>query len=870
MPTEPRPAPASTHTVVDLGSVGRNDIALAGGKGANLGELIRAGFPVPPGFIVTTDAYCSALTAAGLSTQDPALATSDGAALRAAITALELPKHIATAITDAYTRLGGTVAVRSSATAEDLPGAAFAGQQDTYLGVVGAEAVLDAVRACWASLWNERAIAYRRRLSIDPAEVAIAVVVQSLIPADVAGVLFTADPVTGARDHLVIDASAGLGEVVVSGLVTPDHYVIDRTGRTLEFSPGKREVIISSDGHGGITRTEVVMQAEGAPAAAQASNPAAAAAGAPAAGAPVAGAPVGSSTDNPASKPLLSHAALAELASLGTAISKLFDGPQDIEWAIAGNQLALLQARPMTALPIPQKLNRVQRLIGSVFSDYFSVRPYPLDMDTWIPYGPLGMMGRVMASVGIRSNFDRILPEEDGVVVQFVPPMPSPTGHVVKAPFSVLSRARRYDPARWTTDPRYADFERRLQELTRSDPAAASWPELVASVHAALDLVDPITTLRTQYLPGMGVAIIRLRLALTRVRRTRLMADLIIGAPTITARGNERLSELAETVRADATLRSLLTERDARAALERVTSDPAFAGFTSAFAEYLQQYGHRETISPVLASSPTWSEAPETVLGLIALLASDDSERAAATRAADAEEALFAHRRLQSPKARERMQWRIRAARAGIGFREDSHDAFMRTLPPLRRALLEIGVRLRGAGVLSEPADVFHLRLGEIETVGEVATLTPTQAAELCAVATARMLKREQLASVRMVDYAAIFGRPRRDENALVSGTPACAGRATGTVRVISGPDEFGSLRPGEILVCPYTNPAWTPLFQSAAAVVVDTGGIGSHAAIVAREIGIPAIMGTGEGTRTLRTGQRVTVDGGAGVVTAA
>ncbi|HEY5221669.1 MAG TPA: PEP/pyruvate-binding domain-containing protein [Microbacteriaceae bacterium] len=836
-------ASPSVRAVVDLGSVGRDDIALAGGKGANLGELVRAGFPVPAGFIVTTDAYRSAMETAGLSVGDPHdphathNLTDDGAALRAAITALQLPEQTAATIADAYARLGGIVAVRSSATAEDLPGAAFAGQQDTYLGVVGADAMLAAVRACWASLWNERAIAYRRRLSIDPADVAIAVVVQSLVPADVAGVLFTADPVTGARDRLVIDASSGLGEAVVSGLVTPDHYVIDSAGRTLEFSPGKREVVISSDGHGGVTHSE--------------------------------GAPAGALAGASAGMPLLSNALLAELASLGQAVAEHFGSPQDIEWAIANNGLALLQARPMTAVPIPQKLNRVQRLIGSVFSDYFSVRPYPLDMDTWIPYGPLGMMGRVMASVGIRSNFESILPEEDGVVVQFVPPMPSPTWRVVRAPFSVRARARRYDPAQWTKDPRYADFDRRLQDIAGRDPATATWPELVASVHTALELVAPITTLRTQYLPGMAVAIIRLRLALIRLRRTRLMGDLIIGAPTITARGNERLGELADSVRADATLRTLLTEQDARAALERVTSDPAFAGFASAFAEYLEEYGHRETISPVLASSPTWSEAPETVLGLIALLASDDSERPVATRAADAEEALFAHRRLQAPRARERMWRRIRAARAGIGFREDSHDAFMRTLPPLRRALLEIGTRLRDAGVLSEPADVFHLRLGELETIDDAATLAPARVEELRARVLARKLKREQLSSVRMVDYAAIFGRPGRDQNALVSGTPACAGRATGTVRIINGPDEFGMLRPGEILVCPYTNPAWTPLFQSAAAVVVDTGGIGSHAAIVAREIGIPAIMGTGDGTRTLRTGQRVTVDGGVGVVTA-
>jgi pyruvate,water dikinase len=241
--------------VVDLAEVGKDDIGLAGGKGANLGELTRANFPVPTGFVVTTDAYRVAIETAGLSDGIGERAHSDAQALREEIARLRLPEQLRTAITGAYDRLGGTVAVRSSATAEDLPGAAFAGQQDSYLGILGSEAVLAAVRDCWASLWNDRAIAYRRRLQLDGDDVAIAVVVQTMVHADAAGVLFTADPVTGARDRMVIDASAGLGESVVSGLVTPDHYVIDRDGAVLSWSPGNRETIILSNDGGGTSQT---------------------------------------------------------------------------------------------------------------------------------------------------------------------------------------------------------------------------------------------------------------------------------------------------------------------------------------------------------------------------------------------------------------------------------------------------------------------------------------------------------------------------------------------------------------------------------------------------------------------------------------
>jgi rifampicin phosphotransferase len=238
--------------VVPLGDLGRDDIAVAGGKGANLGELVRAGLPVPEGFVVTTEAYANVISSLSLMINERA-AAGEGAAIRADVEAAIIPRDIQAAIANAYASFGaGAVAVRSSATAEDLPGAAFAGQQDTYLNVVGEAAVIDAVRRCWASLWTDRAIAYRSRIGIDPEEVKIAVVVQRMINADVAGVMFTADPVSGERNTIVVDASSGLGEAVVSGLVTPDHYVLDDQGGVQDYQPGRREVVVRSAAAGGV------------------------------------------------------------------------------------------------------------------------------------------------------------------------------------------------------------------------------------------------------------------------------------------------------------------------------------------------------------------------------------------------------------------------------------------------------------------------------------------------------------------------------------------------------------------------------------------------------------------------------------------
>ena len=277
--------------VMSLRDLDREDRAIAGGKGANLGELVRAGLQVPDGFVVTSDAYARVVNLLDLKIAGR-VAVGDGVAIRASVEAAAVPADIQAAIADAYAALGaGPVAVRSSATAEDLPGAAFAGQQDTYLNIIGEGPVLDAVRRCWGSLWTDRAIAYRDRIGIEQAAVKIAVVVQRMINAEIAGVMFTADPVSGDRNTILVDASSGLGEAVVSGLVTPDHYVLDDAGNVRDFQQGGREVVIRSAAAGGVVRE-----------------------------------PGG--TDD---AQRLSDSVLAELAQLGTTVARHLGRPQDIE-----------------------------------------------------------------------------------------------------------------------------------------------------------------------------------------------------------------------------------------------------------------------------------------------------------------------------------------------------------------------------------------------------------------------------------------------------------------------------------------------------------------------------------------------------------
>ncbi|GAA3466220.1 PEP/pyruvate-binding domain-containing protein [Nonomuraea roseola] len=824
--------------VTALQELDRHSLAVAGGKAANLAEALRAGFPVPDAFVVTTDAYDLVTADPGLSAPLAALAAPHhqdddlSAKVRAAFETVEMPDDLTRAILEAYAALGaGPVAVRSSATAEDLPEAAFAGQQDTYLNVVGEQELLRAVRGCWASLWSARAIAYRARRAavhgavhgaggVEASRVRIAVVVQVMAQAEVAGVMFTAHPVTGAREQIVIEASAGLGEAVVSGLVTPDHYVLDARGHILQQRPGRREIVISPAPDGGLLRH----------------------------------------TPDAAQPPrTLPAQALRRLAALGRALQAHFGRPQDIEWAYAAGAVTLLQARPMTALPPPPlRLGRLQRRLGSILLEYLPVRPYPIDMSTWLPYGPAGLMGEVMRHFGIRKAFEGFLPEVDGVVERLVPPSPRPSPAVLATPHKLVRLARRHDPARWTEDPRLAAFMAETARLQALDVAAMTWQELVRLPRRALRSLAPIAALRIDYLPRTGLSLARLALVLRLLGKNALLGELITGARTRTADANAALEALAATVRRDPRLTAAVEAGE----LTFEGHDP----FHGELAAFLHEYGHRETISPILLTPPTWGEAPEVVLGTIKVLAGRPA--APADRCEQAMGRLLAHPLLRAdPRAARRVRRWVEQARHGIAFREDSHFFFTKPLPVLRRAVLEMGGRLRDAGVLDAPEEVFHLRMEELEAAGDPAAMGQGDRRRLRELVARRAQRRAELEGVPLIDARAVF--PARDDgDALLTGTPAGGGRAAGPVRVINQPAEFGTLADGEVLVCPYTNPSWTPLFQRAAAVVVDTGGPASHAAIVAREYGIPAVMGTAVGTGVLRTGQPVTVDGSTGRVT--
>ena len=859
---------ATAPLVAPLEAFGRDDLAVAGGKGANLGELVRAGFPVPPGFVVTTRAYDLVAQENGfaalvqvLGAADPATPAPTAAqALRKTVEAATVPAAVADAVRAALRDLGpDPVAVRSSATAEDLPGAAFAGQQETFLNVTGEEQVLDAVRRCWASLWAERAVDYRRQRGIDHAAVKLAVVVQRLIPADVAGVLFTANPVTGARGELAIDASPGLGEAVVSGAVTPDHYVLKKGSHAVVSQQlGRREVVIRPVAGGGTASVR---------------------------------------PDESAAAPVLGPADLDGLAGLGEAVERHYGVPQDLEWAIAGGRLFLLQARPITALPPARPApapvrsqappGRAKKRRGfrppNFAGELFPFRPYPLDVSSHMRV-LLDALGESMtAPLGVDfPGVETLVEEENGLPVRIAElAAPRPSLRLLYRPWLSLWERRRVDPLRWEEDPVIAETARRARDLERRNLPTLSWEEVLDTFRAALDLIPLILTLRERYLIVALKDTALLWLLLRAAGQQRHFGALMSGVHNKTFEVNRALDDLAASVRAAPALRRLFAETDAAAlaaALARAGTsgngsceEAAVRAFRGRFERFLEQHGHRET-NIVYLSQPTWKDAPAIPLGIVKSLASTEptpSPGAGPPAWEVARDEILAHGILGTGPLRGVFLNRLARARVLPQLREDSHYYVGLPHAAERRAALELGRRLTEAGALAAPDDVFLLRLEELEPLGRPWPPPEATVRRIRGLVEDRRARRAALADVPVSGPEAeeAPGVPAAAEGALLSGQPGSAGVAEGPVRVIRGPADFGKLRAGEVLVAPFTNPSWTPLFPLACAVVVDSGAAMSHAAIVAREYGVPAVMGTRTATATLRDGQRIRVDGTRGLV---
>ena len=859
--------------------LGKEDIALAGGKGANLGELSRARLPVPPGFVITTAAYDAFVEANEIGdaivklasvprAHDPAAFEEIAQRIHALFSGGKMPETMTEEIRVAYEKLdedGETaVAVRSSATTEDLPEASFAGQQETYLNVRGAEVLLEAVKNCWASLWTARAMAYRARQGVGPATVSLAVVVQRMVESEAAGVMFTANPANGRRDEAAISAAWGLGSSVVSGSVTPDSIVVGKeSGRVISREISNKEVTTVYTKSG----TEERPVSEGQ-----------------------------------RRQPVLDDEMAAELARYGVRIEKLYRTPQDIEWALSDGEFFILQSRPITALLEPEADPPTSWSVpetGGMYARASIVEQMPDPLSPLFADLIKGSVVRSLAKIfnevfgaDVLREDDLGFPTVNGYAYYFY--RLAPMWRILpKSPsvFRVLvGSGERSGQRRWReyARPCYATT---VEEWEAKPPEDLAATKLLAGVRELLDAGTEYYTSVQTIIPLAASSE-----ALFTAFYNRLVKregdppaqSFLLGFDSMPIRAEKSLYDLGTWSRDHPALARALAGKPSDRVLDLLRAEEPPAGvdeevwheWQSRVHSHLDRYGHAVYNLDFVNSVPADDPAPlfDTLKFYLRGEGQNPHERQrrAATRRDEATRAVL--ERLGVPRRKlfgKLLQW----AQGVAPVREDALADMGLAWPVMRRMLLELGRRLVEAGAVEKPDNVFWLRRDEVEKLAASLDAGETRLGSLSdAVEQRKMLWRGQRRvtppqllpkdSWFMVIEGLMPAGSEEQTGDTIKGTAASGGQVTAPARVLGGPEDFGQMQPGEVLVAAITTPAWTSLFALAAAVVTDVGGPLSHSSIVAREYGIPAVLGTGVATRRIQSGQSIRVDGEAGTVT--
>ena len=845
-----------------------------GGKGASLARMAAAGLPVPGGFHITTAAYRRYVDENHLGdkilsavAQADTASTIDRASeqIQSLIREGTIPNDIAASIRQRYEDLGADtpVAVRSSATAEDLPDASFAGQLETYLNVRGGDEVIDAVKRCWASLWTGRAIGYRQRQGIRSEDISMAVIVQQLVPAQVAGVAFTANPVTGARDELMINAAWGLGEAIVSGRVTPDTIVINKqTGAITSQQIANKEIM-------------TVRSPEG-------------------------------TCEEPVPADKRQRAALelgqaAELARLGVQIEQLYGQAMDIEWALRNGQIFILQARPITALPqarvtldwkVPHAHGRYFRMsVAEILPEPLS----PLFATFALPAWNDAMRQLIMArGIGFPPASIRLITVHDYVYYQMAMTLGQTVRFLLGLPFRLrgMVKLTRSAYAGWAeeTRPRFAAVTR---EWTARDLGATPARELLAGVQ---QLVDAAASYYVSIQLVLGVANISEPAFNTVYNRLlRRKSDppaltFLLGFDSMPIRAEKSLYDLAMWARGQAGLTEYLaqtTAKDIALALASPSCPIADAStwreFVVRFTAHLDHFGHAVYDLDFAKSVP--ADAPQSQLETLKYFVAGQGRNPYERQAAGAE----AREQAAAAQLARLGGLRLRLFRRVLGFaqrwaprREDALADVGLGWPVLRRMLREIGRRMVAAGAIGDLGEVFWFTREELEAAASSLDAGQPTGDHRPRIAARRETWQSERATTPPVALpirggARFFGmdvsrwmpaRSSQTSGNTIKGFGASPGCVTAPACVIHGPEEFDRMQPNDVLVAKITTPAWTPLFAMASGIVTDVGGALSHSSIVAREYGVPAVLGTGVATQRIQSGQNITVDGNSGVVT--
>ncbi|WP_239004926.1 MULTISPECIES: rifamycin-inactivating phosphotransferase [unclassified Myxococcus] len=853
-----------------LQEIDQTQVAVVGGKGAHLGELSRLeGIHVPAGYCVTTDAFQRVMADAPsfdeqlerlsrLKPDDREQLRELSAELRRTLEETVIPDELAAAITRPLVQLGeqAAYAVRSSATAEDLPTASFAGQQDTYLNVVGPAAILQHVSRCWASLFTERAVTYRLRNGFDHRKVHMAVVVQQMVFPEAAGILFTADPVTSNRKVASVEASFGLGEALVSGLVNTDVYKV-RAGEVIAKSVATKQLAIHASPAGGTHEQAIAPERQ--------------------------------------RQPALTDAQVVRLAQLGRRIEAHFGCPQDIEWCLVDDDFQIVQSRPITTLfPIPAAGDRENHVYVSVGHQQMmtdAMKPLGLSLFQLTALRPMYEAGgrlfvdvtQNLASPASRAGLLEALGKLDPLLRDALETILGRGDFIQSRPDEEPGKEPAGGaPAPPETDPATVD-----ELIGRSLASIAALKREIRrkSGPALLDFIlADIQELKRFVFDPQSLQVIMAAIEATWWLNEQLQAwlgeknaadTLTQSVPhNVTSEMGLALLDVADVIRPHPNVVAFLQQVEDEGFLDELATLAGGREARDAIQAYLDKYGMR-CVGEIDITKPRWSERPTTLVPLI-LGNIKNFEPGAGER-------RFEQGRQEAWKKEQELLERLRAlpdgerkaeetkrmidrVRTFIGYREYPKYGIVNRYFVYKQALLEEAERLVQAHVLREKEDIFYLTLQELHTVVRTNQVDDP----LIRQREDAFRSYQTLTPPRVLtsDGEVITGAYRRDDlpaGALV-GLPVSAGTIEGRARVILDMAE-ADIEAGDILVTAYTDPSWTPLFVAIKGLVTEVGGLMTHGAVIAREYGLPAVVGVEHATRLIRDGQRIRVHGTDGYV---
>ncbi|AKA68075.1 PEP/pyruvate-binding domain-containing protein [Clostridium scatologenes] len=812
--------------VVDLNHVRKDDILKVGGKGANLGEMIKAGINVPEGFCITSKAYFSYIGENNIHTKieellKKAYKNEDKLDIYAGkieeiIIQGKISESMKHEIIEYYTRLGKNirVAVRSSATTEDLLEASFAGQQETFLNVYKIEDVFDKIKRCWASLWTTRAIKYRQQMGFDKEKISIAIVVQIMIEGQISGVLFTVNPTTNSKNEIMINSAYGLGEGVVSGTVTPDTYIcLKNKSKVLKKYKGSKEISIVYDNVKGIKSIENSKEKRDAF--------------------------------------TLNENYIKKLVSTGIDIEKYYGFPQDIEWTIKNDNLYILQARAITTLK--HSATKIAKNTINNFIEYCPVVPYPLD------FQPLLIMGEEKANVfkkiGMKMESELDMKDDGEFVIK--ESKLKPTIKILKIPF-IFKKFMNEKNNITETEKFNKNMLLRIQKLENKKLSNCTLQELGILLQDIMKIIHEIGYVRFRYSIFPQVILGKIiEHKLKKIDKSLTEYDLLSGLKYKTWLVNEELKELSQNAKDNRDIHEFInndiSDKDEKIIMNELKEK--WPGYYEQVKRFLKKNGWKSSMSYIPFSTKSWNEDLRGFLFIIKVMMQSEKNKFDTDKYRNIEEKII--EKFGKYKS-ERFLKQIGVYRYNHVKREESLYMIETCYGLSRGIVKEILIRI--PNVLESEKDILYLTLDEVYSVCKMPKNNIQELKKkICIRKRARIKNMALWNNCEFID--------EKLDCKILKGLSGSKGRISGKACIVNSVKEFNKLKKGDILVCKFTDPVWTPLFSIAKAVVTDSGGPLSHSAIVAREYGIPAVLGVGNATVLLKDGDEIVVDGDKGEV---